>query len=653
MAANRQNVDMSRVYDALRKADAAGNTEDAQKLAQYIRSVQSPSQTQAQTSQTTSDSNQAPQRQQPNLSLDSVYNAPELNELSGKAFKVGLGSLMTSDPDRLKKLFKSHYPNAKFTQDTAGDYQVHLPSGTYQLARKGKFEPQDLARTVFQASLFGFNPFEGLLSGTGLDVAIQAGQEEGVKHLGGGDVNKTNLALAGAVRPIASAFGSLGNVVPKTRQENIQDILKTAEKHGIDLSTSNLFPPSSKIGQYLQQFGKDLPFGGTGDLAATQQAQRTSATEKYLQQYNEDHKGVVDSIIRQKDKVISKAGEDRDAVIDRLGDTPLKIKQKRLGETGEPQFEHTRTFRNIDNAIHQISTSDGKPIEVSNTEQSAIDVLQRYKRNLERVNSFRGLTDIRTRLRNELEPFEKQVGTKQQGAIKQIYSSMTKDMDDIVRQNSSIQEFNQWKEANHTFFEEGDKVRNSKIKNLLNANKRVEGSVSPEEVSKGLLYGDTVARQQLFDSLDEKGREAARSTIMANIGEKSLVNDQISPNKFLRQLTNNQDKFKMYFKGEDGEALNGLRKALILTKSAQDEFVTPKNGAKTISYIMGAIFGASPVGALKSAAIGSAFKTYEGKSMRNILIKLSKTNRNSPAFKRTAKTFFRILANISKAAVTN
>lgn len=135
----------------------------------------------------------------------SVFNAPELNELSMRAFKAGLGGVLTGNVDDIKSIIGENYPEAQFGTIN-GQQSVRLPSGDYFLQPEG-LDAGDVGRFVFDVASFtpagrvvGTAP-KALATGAIAAGATQAAQE-GVEAVVGGDFDASDVAIESAMGPV-------------------------------------------------------------------------------------------------------------------------------------------------------------------------------------------------------------------------------------------------------------------------------------------------------------------------------------------------------------------------------------------------------------------------------------------------------------------
>lgn len=132
-----------------------------------------------------------------------VFASPELNELSWRAAKSGLGGLLTGDPQEIQQIIASNYPEAEF--GLIGDQPaVRFPSGDYLLQPEG-IDPLDVAR--FGTDVAAFTP-AGRIVGTGAKqlakgaavAGLTQGALQGVEAATGGEFNPEDVAMEAATQ---------------------------------------------------------------------------------------------------------------------------------------------------------------------------------------------------------------------------------------------------------------------------------------------------------------------------------------------------------------------------------------------------------------------------------------------------------------------
>ena len=236
---------------------------------------------------------------------------------------------------------------------------------------------------------------------------------------------------------------------------------------------------------------------------------------------------------------------------------------------------------------------------------------------------------MRTKLREDLSPDFTKSGTRQEGAIKRIYGAMTKDMDDVVKNNLSTQDFGSWKKGNAVYGKEMEKLQKSRIKNILNAGE----DLSPEQIDQKLMNKDSIVRQRMYEALGDKGRKNARSAIISRIFDKASSGGELSVNKLVSELERNKGALDTFFKGSQRKEIEGLRKVLNATRGAQDASVVTKTGQTLAPYI-GTAFGitATLPTAILTLGSGGLTRAYESKMFRSALLKLANSKKGSSQF---------------------
>ena len=164
----------------------------------------------------------------------SVFNAPELNELSFRALKAGAGGLLTGEVDDIKSIIGSNYPEAEFGT-MAGQESVRLPSGDYFLQPEG-LDLGDIAR--FGTDVAAFTP-AGRIVGTGIGAlakgALAAGAtqaaQEGAEVALGGDFDTGEVLTEAALGPIAQVVGPALKAVGSKAKDVYGAIAEKAAKN--------------------------------------------------------------------------------------------------------------------------------------------------------------------------------------------------------------------------------------------------------------------------------------------------------------------------------------------------------------------------------------------------------------------------------------
>ena len=550
-------------------------------------------------------------------SLSEIGDAPEMNAMSWPAFKASLGLLATGNEDNEKKIIKSNIPSATFSEDSAGNTIVNLPSGKYALNKPG-LSGQDIAKGIVNLAAFTPAGRSATIAGAAAkSAATDAALQETAKMTGGNDIDLSDVALSGALgaagKGIENVIGAGYRAVTGAPAKEPAELIKDANKLGVPLTTSDVIPPTTKPGKFAKDVGEAIPIVGTSGIREQQQEARQQAAESLQKKYIPDYNAIKESIKGKAAAVKKKAIDARQSVVEKVKDI---------------QTPANNTIEAIDKEIDRLTTLPGGQPR-SKVEQALVDTLEKYKKDIQTGGDFKTIEDMRTKLREDLSPDFTKSGTRQEGAIKRIYGAMTKDMDDVVKNNLSTQDLGSWKKGNAVYGKEMEKLQKSRIKNVLNAGE----DLSPEQIDQKLMNKDSIVRQRMYEALGDKGRKNARSAIISRIFDKASSGGELSVNKLVSELERNKGALDTFFKGSQRKEIEGLRKVLNATRGAQDASVVTKTGQTLAPYI-GTAFGitATLPTAILTLGSGGLTRAYESKMFRSALLKLANSKKGSSQF---------------------
>ena len=110
-------------------------------------------------------------------------------------------------------------------------------------------------------------------------------------EMGGGPVAQTAAALASGL-----VGGKVANVKTDPIPEQTIATAKQAESAGLPVLTSDVRPPSTFAGKWLQRTGESIPLLGTGGIRKTQQDLRTEAVKDLARSFGVNLRGDIDII---------------------------------------------------------------------------------------------------------------------------------------------------------------------------------------------------------------------------------------------------------------------------------------------------------------------------------------------------------------------
>ena len=553
--------------------------------------------------------------------------------LSGPAFKSAAGFLTTSDPKEKMQIIKSNYPEATFTPDEKGNVIVGLPSGDYVLNAPG-LSTSDI--TNFAAQAAAFTP-AGRAASIPIAIAKNAATQaaiEGVGEATGGTFNKDEVALSGALggagKLAENALGAGYRLATGKVSDDAAQAIADIESQGLKARTQDVIPAETLPGKIAASMGELNPI--TSGQQAAQQRGRQEAAESFVDRFKPSYEEIKKSVEGTLGAKFTKAIDDRQYAIDASKNAPLNV---------------DNTLDAIDNEINRLTKSkSGAPLATA--DNASVDVLKRYRQDVINAKSIEDLADLRTDFRDDFSAALGEVkSSRKEGAKKRVYSSMTKDMDETIKPNVTPEEFTKYKKGNVLYGKTAEEVKKGRIKKILQGGE----DLSPEQIDRVLLSKDSVVRNKMYNSLDEKGRENARAAIIRNLAESATKGGDLSVNQFLTKMNNNEKALSTFFRGSDKKELEGLRRALEATRSAQDAALNPPTGQRLAPYLVGggamADLGLTIAGTLGSAG---AYKAYQSKPVRNALLKLANTPKGTSRFERALNDFYSALLPLLQSA---
>lgn len=543
--------------------------------------------------------------------------APELNELSMRAFKASMGLLATGDTESLKQILNAQFPDVRYSEDAKGNTMVHLPSGSYALNKPGA-SPQDFIRAAFDIA--SFTPAgraasiagavgKSTLTATGIEAAeAAAGSTPDI-----GDV--TDVALAGGLGGAGKAIETgLQNLYRIARGSPVNEVVNLGEQFGVPVQSSDIYPPTTFATRHARDIAEKVPFIGTAGARETQQEARMAAVREVTDRYGDfSYESIVNSLKGKKTAVKRAAG------------SALESVGRRLDPVGEVPLENTAQA--IDDAM-DILTRPG--IKMSD---AAMSDLQTIMNTLgEADQTFTMLKENRTAFREMIEGIDKaertQLPSFAKTKLSQVVRAIGDDMDEFAKENLTTTQYRQWKNANAVYAEEAKLLTKTRLKNILD-----RGDITPEIADTMLFSKKPSEVQRLYQSLGNRGRTQARSAIIHKMVDtlESRAGG-LTPNAFASQMKKQKLQIDTFFKGNERRELNGLLKLLDSTRRAQEAGVITPTGQSLWGFGLIGAAGMSPTATTVLGSIPFITKVMESPTARNMLIKINSAPKGSIKF---------------------
>lgn len=385
---------------------------------------------------------------------------------------------------------------------------------------------------------------------------------------------------------------ALSPAAEQARKAASSAISKSDEATGITALTSDIIPPETRLGKFVQRQGELV----AGFQRKGQQEQRVRAIEKLANQYDVIEgtgfeskivQGLKNSISESK-KAIGKLYEESTAKLDKFGAVPL-TKTKKLAQDVIDREMSKKSLANQD---------------VINDMQSIVDAPDDL--------SFELVKEIRSSVGANLEKVKRGApvqGNTDTGLLKRVYGELSNDMRSFA-DSADPELAKKWKNADKVVseFATGNSKQGAKsiIKN---------GDATPEVVDRLLFSGKNSDVEFLANNLDDAGLKAAKQRLLQRAMEKSSIDGQdINPNKFLTQLNKTRNEIGKLFSPEERKAIFALRDQLAKTSRAQDASVVTPTGQELV-------LPAAVVSGGLTLTPGIVQGIIESKPVRNLLIK--------------------------------
>lgn len=213
-------------------------------------------------------------------------------------------------------------------------------------------------------------------------------------------------------------------------------------------------------------------------------------------------------------------------------------------------------------------------------------------------------------------------------STKRVYDAIKQDLGDFIE--ASGRDKNAWSSANANLHEMAKELQDSALRAALN-----KGQVNPELAGKLLFSKAKSEVQLLYKNLDVDGRANARAAILENVANSSIdaQTNQIVPKRFLTNLQKAEQQTGVFFSGADKNAIDGLARYLKLTQRAGEFNVDPATGQRllipTITAGLGAALGMVGTATMAGATYGLG-RLYETPGVRKLLLKMPKVAAGSP-----------------------
>ncbi|WP_196615235.1 lytic transglycosylase domain-containing protein [Citrobacter freundii] len=432
----------------------------------------------------------------------------------------------------------------------------------------------------------------------------------------------TGVVLGGAINQLGRAAGAAYRGVRGTIAPEAQQAIQFANAADVPLHTTDVLQPNSRVGRMAQTTAENIPFAGTSTMRANQQEARSQLVDEFASRFGEYDPSIVIGSLK------SKASGIRQAAGSRIQNVESQI--------GNLNVQPSRAIQQIDDELANMQRLG----TVSDAE--TISKLQAYRNELDSGNvDFRLLRDLRTQFRQDVKGERVKFMNKSEAAVNRVYNALTQDMHQAVGQSLGNEAVNKLKQADAIWANEAEKLKNTRLKTVLQ-----KGDLTPEVVNNMLFSKNKSEVQNLYRSVGQVGRAQMRNGIIGKAMEKSGG----SPDQFLRQVNLMSNQTGIAFKGRDAAYLKGLKNYLEATKRAGQAGVTTPTGQQTIPFILGIGSATNPALVGAGGGYGLLARMYESEPARNAMLRLANTPRGSTAFEKALADVERVVNSFAQGA---
>ena len=457
-------------------------------------------------------------------------------------------------------------------------------------------------------------PLQQVMGGAGSSGAAEYARQQGEGPLG-----QFGAGLAGG-----AALSTLGNMfmLRPSPAHPMKAVIDASDNLNTQIHTSDVFPPKTPFGQFVQSLPEKIPFLGTGGIRADQRAARVKDVKNLLRQFGAD-----DLAVSASDDVMADLIAKKDMSFDRW--EALKTQALDAVTEAKPgvKVPMKKTIKSIDDSIAYLESLNNRSLD------PAIQKLAEAR------TSFQNQTPANVLKNKQLlgdvfdAPEMTALKRASGGELKKAYTAVNDDLTAFIESAGGAQAKAKWGIANAQETKLFKELELDVLARTLD-----KGAQTPEAVKSMLFSKDKSTIEALSRNLTAKGRASARTAIMQEVGKR--IGEDASPEKFLtemRKLKNGGDPIGVFFSGDDIKAIEGLTRVLKATSRAGQAAVHPPTGVQLAlpagAAGLTAIFGGGLEGFLGSmAAVGGAgvaARIYESPTVRNLLMQLPKVAANS------------------------
>lgn len=485
------------------------------------------------------------------------------------------------------------------------------------------------------SSLIQQAPKAGQLAGQlARSLAEKPGQQ--IIAAGSGEAARSGAEELGAPIPAQLAANLAGSLASgrvagqrfdeRTAQDLIEESLtptrkgiapivrETEETFKTPVFSSDILPPRSRFWKIWQTLGETIPGTGMGGPRRVQQEARINSIKSLLDDFG------VRYIDNASDDVMKDLLDKNSEFYTRMSKLKWEPIIKYSGRGTVPMTKTTAAIKSQIEELKNIGKTGSLDPVISKLETTLEDIsgqtLEYVEKNRKRLGSYFN------------NPANAEFATYRDAITKKVYSAVNEDMGDFIKHHGDKKDFVKWKVGNQRISALKKEADNTILKSIL-----AKGEHSPENIKRMLFSNKPSEVKILSRRLSPEGKQNAKVAVLSHALEKAGGYADLSPAKFATQVKKLGSSIGIFFSGPDLRRIEGLSRALALTKRANDAGLQTPTGMTTLPYAIGSFF-TQALGSIELAAVGvlgtgALANILESKGVRNILMKLPKTRSGS------------------------
>lgn len=404
-------------------------------------------------------------------------------------------------------------------------------------------------------------------------------------------IPEATLELLGANVGKATRLKSGQTVAEFDAQQAALSDVARLEEQGIRQLTTDVLPPESRTGAFLQQQAELV----TPGQRTAQQAQREQAVQRLLTDFDITDAARFEGNIVQGLKDSIKASKRQNADL-------FEQSTGQLAQMGDVPLTRIKNFAQRKLSEQQRLGTGGDPATIAQMENLI---------NLPDNLSFDLVKQVRSTIGNNIGNLKRGApaqGSADQGLQKQLYKQLTNDMR-VFAQRADPELAANWRKADKTFSDFALGLDKPGARNAVR-----QGDSTPEVVDTLLFSTKRSDQDFLAKNLTPEGKMAAGQRVLQRILSKSSeTGTDINPTAFGKQISKNRNQINAMFDKEQQQAILGLRDALKSTERAQAAQVTTATGQQVVP-----LFALTNPAVLTPGLIQAAIET---RPIRNLLVR--------------------------------